>query len=124
MDAVLLRMAIAATGAAGGMGDPIASDDAWCTVTSAQAECVVHTIHRRYKPDWRPFMLQVERRLANAPQGSGTLLTFEITYDGRKHSVLLVISADAPTHRLAFLTDDERVIRDIREVCRTHGCLQ
>lgn len=125
MDALLLRMAIAATGAAGAIADPFTSDDAWCTVTSAQAECVVHTIHRRYKPDWRPFMLQVERRLSSAPEGSGTLLTFEISFDGKKHSVLLVISVDAPhQHRLAFLTDDERVLRDIREVCRAHGCLQ
>lgn len=124
MDALLLRMAIAAAGATGAVADPIASDDAWCTVTSAQAECVVHTIHRQYKPDWRPFMLQVERRLANAPEGSGTLLTFEIPYDGKLHSVLLVISVNAPEHRLAFLTDDERVLRDVREVCRAHGCLQ
>jgi hypothetical protein len=124
MDALLLRMAIAATGATGAIAEPMAADDAWCTVTSAQAECVVHTIHRRYKPDWRPFMLQVERRLAEAPGGSGTLLTFEIPFDGKLHSVLLVISADAPRHRLAFLTDDERVLQDVRQVCRDHGCLQ
>jgi hypothetical protein len=124
MDAVLLRMAIAATGATGAMAEPVTCDDAWCTVTSAQAECVVHTIHRRYNPDWRPFLLQVERQLSTAPEGSGTLLTFEIPYDGKRHSVLLVISVNAPDHRLAFLTDDERVLRDVREVCRLHGCLQ
>lgn len=119
MDAVLLRMAIAAAGAT---PEPLAADDAWCGVTAAQAECVVHTIHKRYRPDWRPFLLQVERQLASAPEGSGTLLSFEIPYDGKKHSVLLVISVNPPSHRLAFLTDDERVLHDVREVCRLHGC--
>jgi hypothetical protein len=112
-------MAIAAAGAT---PEPLAADDAWFSVTAGQAECVVNTIHQRYRPDWRPFLLQLERHLETAPEGSGTLLSFEIPDGGKKHSVLLIISVNAPRHRLAFLTDDERVMLEVRELCQSFGC--
>jgi hypothetical protein len=114
MDATLLRMAIAATGAD---AKPLTADDAWCSVTATQAERLVQDLHGRYRPDWRPFLLQLERHLETAPRGTATLLPFDVVEGGESKRVLLVIEARPPAHRVAFLAQDSSLVNRLRTLC-------